>query len=146
MFLHDAGVAESRVPRRASPRLPRTPDSLASGCNRPMRTTAMRRTSRPTPPRAAGRRATGWVAALVALLTSAGAGAGAGAVAAEPRLELRRGDHVAVIGNTLADRMQHDGWLEARLHARFPDHDLTYRDLGFSGDEIGLRLRSANFG
>ena len=27
-------------------------------------------------------------------------------------LELRKGDHICLIGNTLADRMQHDGWLE----------------------------------
>src|SRR5262245_46986478 len=63
-----------------------------------------------------------------------------------PRLELHPGDHVCVIGNTLADRMQHDGWLETLLHARFPKHQLTYRDLGFSGDELTLRLRSADFG
>src|SRR5262245_41042954 len=64
------------------------------------------------------------------------------------RLELRKGDHIAIIGNTLADRMQHDGWLEAYLHSRFPRHDLSFRNLGFSGDEVPLnrRLRSANFG
>src|SRR5947209_15639369 len=62
------------------------------------------------------------------------------------RLELRPGDHVCIIGNTLADRMQHDGWLETYLHSRFPRHDLVFRDLGFSGDELTLRLRSANFG
>ncbi len=67
---------------------------------------------------------------------------------AEPRLELRKGDHVSVIGNTLADRMQHDGWLEAFLFSRFPGHDLVVRNLGFSGDEIELsrRIRSADFG
>ena len=27
-------------------------------------------------------------------------------------LEFRQGDHICIIGNTLADRMQHDGWLE----------------------------------
>ena len=42
-----------------------------------------------------------------------------------PRLELRPGDHIAIIGNTLADRMQHDGWLETYLHTRFPTHDLV---------------------
>jgi len=59
---------------------------------------------------------------------------------------LNKGDHICIIGNTLADRMQHDGWLEAYLHARFPQHNLTIRNLGFSGDEIALRLRSADFG
>src|SRR5262249_45518484 len=48
--------------------------------------------------------------------------------------------------NTLADRMQHDGWLETLIQARFPRHRLSFRDLGFSGDELTLRLRSASFG
>jgi putative heme-binding domain-containing protein len=63
-----------------------------------------------------------------------------------PRLELHAGDHICIIGNTLADRMQHDGWLETYLHARFPTHNLVIRNLGFSGDELTLRLRSMDFG
>ena len=66
--------------------------------------------------------------------------------AAPAKLELRRGDHICIIGNTLADRMQHDGWLETYFHSRFPKHQLVFRNLGFSGDELTLRLRSANFG
>src|SRR5262245_31128809 len=62
------------------------------------------------------------------------------------KLELRPGDHICIIGNTLADRMQHDGWLEAYLYSRFPKHDLVIRNLGFSGDELTLRLRSMDFG
>jgi putative heme-binding domain-containing protein len=68
------------------------------------------------------------------------------AEAAGARLELKKGDHVAILGNTLADRMQHDGWLEAHLYSRFSDHELVVRNLGFSGDELTLRLRSADFG
>ncbi len=77
------------------------------------------------------------------------------APAAAATLELRQGDHICYIGNTLADRMQHDGWLETLLHSRFPKQDLVFRDLGYSGDEVGgftdrpdfnQRLRSANFG
>lgn len=59
---------------------------------------------------------------------------------------LQRGDHISLIGNTLADRMQHHGWLETYLQSRFPDHELVVRDLGFSGDELTIRLRSADFG
>jgi putative heme-binding domain-containing protein len=62
------------------------------------------------------------------------------------RLKVHRGDHICIIGNTLADRMQHDGWLETLFQSRFPKHQLVFRDLGFSGDELTLRLRSANFG
>jgi putative heme-binding domain-containing protein len=61
-------------------------------------------------------------------------------------LELQKGDHISIIGNTLADRMQHDGWLETLIQSRFPRHDLVFRNLGFSGDELTLRLRSAGFG
>src|SRR5438445_10782011 len=49
--------------------------------------------------------------------------------------DLRAGEHVCIIGNTLADRMQHDGWLETYLQSRFPKHQLVFRNLGFSGDE-----------
>src|SRR5918997_528805 len=65
-----------------------------------------------------------------------------------PKLELKKGDHICVIGNTLAERMQHDGWLETLIQARFPEHELVFRDLGYSGDEVRLdkRLRSMNFG
>jgi putative heme-binding domain-containing protein len=61
-------------------------------------------------------------------------------------LEIRHGDHICFVGNTLADRMQHDGWLETMLQNRFPEHELVICNLGFSGDELTLRLRSANFG
>ena len=56
------------------------------------------------------------------------------------------GDNVAYIGNTLADRMQHHGWLETYIHALLPEHDLTFRNLGYSGDEVKLRQRADNFG
>jgi len=64
---------------------------------------------------------------------------------AEP-FELRKGDHICIIGNTLAERMQHDGWLETLLHARHPQHELTIRNLGYSADELTTRLRSRDFG
>ena len=72
-----------------------------------------------------------------------------------PAFAFQKGDHVCIVGNALAERMQHDGWLEAYLHARLPQHDLTIRNLGFSGDEVGgytatpdfnKRLRSQDFG
>src|SRR5262249_20897100 len=47
-----------------------------------------------------------------------------------PRLEVKPGDHICIIGNTLADRMQHDGWLETYLYSRFPKSDLVIRNLG----------------
>ena len=63
-----------------------------------------------------------------------------------PKFELRKGDHVCLIGNTMAERLQHDGWFEAAFQSRFPEHELVFRNLGFSGDEINHRIRSSNFG
>ena len=59
---------------------------------------------------------------------------------------LHAGEHICIIGNQLAERMQYEGWLDTLLHARFPRHDLVIRNLGFSGDEVATRLRSKNFG
>ena len=59
---------------------------------------------------------------------------------------LRPGDHVCLVGNTLAERMQDFGWLETRLVSRFPEHDLVFRNLGYSADELTVRLRSMDFG
>ena len=87
------------------------------------------------------------MATLAGLLALALIHAGqVGVNAANPKLEIRPGDHISIIGNTLADRMQHDGWLESYLHACFPTHNLSIRNLGFSGDELTIRLRSAAFG
>jgi putative heme-binding domain-containing protein len=59
---------------------------------------------------------------------------------------LLKGDRIVIVGNTLAERMQHTGWLETLLHSRFPKHDLVFRNLGFSADEITIRQRSDGFG
>ena len=65
---------------------------------------------------------------------------------APAKFQLRAREHIGIVGNALAERLQYDGWLETRLHARFPRHELVVRNLGFSGDEITTRLRSRNFG
>ncbi len=79
------------------------------------------------------------LALLIAVLGQLNAADAAG-------LELEEGDHISYIGNTMADRMQHHGWLETYLHALHPDHRLVFRNLGFPGDELKTRTRSANFG
>jgi putative heme-binding domain-containing protein len=65
---------------------------------------------------------------------------------ARQQFQLQKGDHICIIGNTLAERLQHDGWFETYLYARHPEHDLTIRNLGYSGDELTIRLRSQDFG
>ncbi|MDB6123350.1 MAG: putative rane-bound dehydrogenase [Pedosphaera sp.] len=62
------------------------------------------------------------------------------------KLELKPGDHVALIGNTLPDRFQHSGWLETYIYAKHPKHDLVFRTLAVAGDEVAFRPRSENFG
>ena len=62
------------------------------------------------------------------------------------KLELKPGEHIAIIGNALPDRMQHFGYFETLLHAQFPQHQLVVRDLAASGAEVALRHRSENFG
>ncbi|MFT7642859.1 MAG: hypothetical protein ACI9G1_004618, partial [Pirellulaceae bacterium] len=48
-------------------------------------------------------------------------------------LKLEQGDHVAIIGNTLADRMQHHGWLETYIQASHAKLNLSFRNIAFPG-------------
>lgn len=59
--------------------------------------------------------------------------------------DLEKGDHVVFIGNGLADRMQHHGWLEAYLQVAYPDHQLVLRNQGYHGDRINNRPRNRGF-
>src|SRR5688572_14255889 len=70
----------------------------------------------------------------------------ANTVPSAPRLTLEKGQHIALIGNALADRMQHFGHLETLIYAKFPQHDLVFRNLAVAGDEVVTRHRSENFG
>jgi glucose/arabinose dehydrogenase/lysophospholipase L1-like esterase len=71
--------------------------------------------------------------------------------AAEPAstFELKSGDRVAFIGDALIEREQAQGWIELMLTSRFPDRDITFRNLGWSGDNpagdsrLGLSLLQA---
>ena len=67
-------------------------------------------------------------------------------VLAQSEFEFKASDHVCIIGNTLADRMQHYPWLETYLTLANPDKKISFRNLGFAADEIKTRPRSANFG
>lgn len=58
------------------------------------------------------------------------------------KLELQPGEHVAIVGNGLADRMLHDGTLEALVHKALPKHDISFRNLGFAADEVNVHIRS----
>ncbi|MCH8246054.1 MAG: hypothetical protein IH951_06570 [Bacteroidetes bacterium] len=60
-------------------------------------------------------------------------------------LQFQEGDHIVIIGNALADRMQHHGWLEAYIQAELPKLHLVFRNHGFTGDRIDHRPRSEGF-
>jgi glucose/arabinose dehydrogenase/lysophospholipase L1-like esterase len=51
-------------------------------------------------------------------------------------LRFQAKDRVVIVGNAFAERMQYFGHFETLLHARFPDHNLTVRNLGYAGDEL----------
>jgi putative heme-binding domain-containing protein len=85
-----------------------------------------------------------FVAVLVGLTPIRGAAAATG-----PRFELKAGDRVVLLGDTLIEREQQYGWIELMLTARFPDREVTFRNLGWSGDtpagdsRFGLSLLQA---
>ncbi|MBC8001790.1 MAG: HEAT repeat domain-containing protein, partial [Opitutaceae bacterium] len=66
-----------------------------------------------------------------------------------PPFELKHGDRVAFIGDTLMEREQYHGWIELMLTTRFPDRQVTFRNLGWSADtpggesRLGLSLKQA---
>lgn len=71
------------------------------------------------------------------------------AATAEPssaRLALEKGDRVVFVGNTFAERMRYYGYFETLLGWQFRDLGLTFRNLGWSADEVSLRPRPLNFG
>lgn len=49
---------------------------------------------------------------------------------------LQPGDRVAILGGTLVERMQSSGAIEAEIQSRRPDWKLTFRNLGWSGDDV----------
>ena len=59
---------------------------------------------------------------LVLLLVS---GCFSGILAAQT-ITFEDGDHISIVGNSLAERMQHDGWLETLLQSKYQDHQLVF--------------------
>lgn len=53
--------------------------------------------------------------------------------AAEP-FEIKNGDRVLFLGDTLLEREGTYGYLETRMHEQFPDRSFTVRNLAFSAD------------
>jgi len=70
------------------------------------------------------------------------------AAPAQP-FELKDGDRVVFLGDTFIEREQYHGWIELMLTTRFPDRNVTFRNLGWSADtpagdsRFGLSLLQA---
>jgi mono/diheme cytochrome c family protein/lysophospholipase L1-like esterase len=60
---------------------------------------------------------------------------------ASAQLPLQKDDVVCLIGNGLADRMQHDGWTETLLQSQMTGKNLTFRNLAVAGDTVTSRPR-----
>lgn len=63
----------------------------------------------------------------------------------EGPFQLLDGDRVVFVGDTLVERASRDDYWEASLTARFPDRQITFRNLGWSADTPGGDAR-AGFG
>ncbi len=59
--------------------------------------------------------------------------------------QFKTGDKIAILGNAVADRMQHDGWLEACLQSQLKGKKVTFRNLAISGDTIHSQPRVNGF-
>ena len=66
------------------------------------------------------------------------------ASAAEP-FSFQPNDVIAVYGNGLADRMQHDPWCETLLQSQLKGMNVSFRNMSFSGDMVNKRPRSKGF-
>jgi lysophospholipase L1-like esterase len=56
--------------------------------------------------------------------------------AAADDFKLVDGDRVVLLGNTLIEREQRYGYWETALTSRWPDRNVTFRNLGWSGDTV----------
>lgn len=54
-------------------------------------------------------------------------------------------DTVAIFGNGLADRMQHDPWVETMLQSQLDGMNVRFRNMSFAGDMVNKRPRNKGF-
>ncbi|MDN3690188.1 PVC-type heme-binding CxxCH protein [Cyclobacterium jeungdonense] len=56
-----------------------------------------------------------------------------------PKLALKKGDHIILVGNNLASRMMNFGHFETEMYVRYPDSLLYIRNMADAGDTPGFR-------
>lgn len=59
--------------------------------------------------------------------------------------EFKQNDVVAIYGNGLADRMQHDPWVETVLQSHLKGKNVSFRNMSFSGDMVNKKPRNQGF-
>jgi mono/diheme cytochrome c family protein/glucose/arabinose dehydrogenase len=59
------------------------------------------------------------------------------------KIQLAKGAHISMIGGNLGSRMINYGVFDTELHLRFPNHQLTIRNMSDGGDTPGFRPHSA---
>lgn len=60
-------------------------------------------------------------------------------------LEFLKGERIAFVGNSTAERMNLFGHFETLLHLRFPDKELVIRNFARPADEVGIQQRSTDY-
>jgi lysophospholipase L1-like esterase len=55
--------------------------------------------------------------------------------------ELKDGDRVVFVGGTFMEREAQHGYIETMLTTRFPDRNVTFRNLGYAGDTVACEAR-----
>jgi putative heme-binding domain-containing protein len=64
---------------------------------------------------------------------------------ADTPFEFQQDDVVAIFGNGLADRMQHEPWVEAVLQSNLQGKNVRFRNMSFAGDIVNQRPRNQGF-
>ena len=59
--------------------------------------------------------------------------------------QIKPGDHIAIVGNTFADQLRNNGYLETLLFQEFEEDPISLRNLGWAGDTLTVRDRPTNF-
>lgn len=79
--------------------------------------------------------------ATVVVLLSAACPPAAARERDEPRFDLRAGDRIVLLGDTVMEREGERGAIETALVATHPGADFTIRNLGWSGDTVWAESR-----